>query len=44
MKHENLSVFKPAFNPSEAECLWRDVDESAIQKLEKKMKVKEKFG
>jgi hypothetical protein len=39
MKHENFSVFKAAYNPSEAEYLWRDVDESAIQNLEKRMKV-----
>jgi len=39
LKHENLSVFKAADNRAEAEYLWREVDEGAIQKLEKRMKV-----
>ena len=37
MKHDNLSVFEAAYNRVEAEYLWREVDESAIQKLEKRM-------
>ncbi len=39
LKHEYLSVFKATYNRAEAEYLWREVDESAIQKLEKRMKV-----
>ena len=35
LKHDNLSVFKAAYSRDEAEYLWREVDESAIQKLEK---------
>jgi hypothetical protein len=41
MNHENLSVFKAAYNLDEAEYLWRDADESAIHKLEKRMKINE---
>ena len=43
MKHENLPVVKAAYNPKEAGYLWSDVDKSAIQKLEKRMKVDEQF-
>ena len=39
LKHENLLVFKAAYNRAKAEYLWREVDESAIQKLEKMMRV-----
>ena len=38
LKHENLDVFKKGFT-TEADCLWREVDDSAIEKLEKRMKV-----
>jgi hypothetical protein len=39
--NENLSILKAFYNPDEAEYPWRDVDESAIHELEKRMKVNE---
>ena len=38
LKHENLNVFRKEFS-TEGDYLWREVDDSAIEKLEKRMKV-----